>query len=925
MALLDRFRSKPAWQHEDAAVRAAAVRELPDEDQGRLLAIARGDSDPRVRRAAVRRLGSPVALGDVIREDADTSVREEAAEALAALLERSDEGAAAQAALDALQDPRHLSAVARTARALAVRRASVEKLSSPKALADVARTAEDPEVRLLALERIDDPAAVAEVALRAEHKDVATRAVERLGKDALKAVAARGRNRAAARRARALLAEAGEEAEPLKPAERRARRQEILRRLEGLARSVDFALLRVELSSAAEAWLDLAQGAAPEDESERRYLAARGALEERVAQHEAALLEQQRDAEARDAARSARSALCQETAGLEGSEPEASLDALRARYAELPAWDDPEAPTLEERFRTACAGAAERRRRFVQGEAGRARLDELVRALVAASEGGESGAAEAAALQKESGALLEVATSEQRGRYEAAVAQWRERGTAVREERAKAEAENQARLVGLIEQMEGLAKAEHPKLKDAEAALREARERLGPAGLGPLPGKRDRETLLARLKDARSALYPRVQEMRASREWAQWASAGAQEEACARAEALLLVTDMETLVREAKDLDARWGQARRGPREKTNPLLERFKAARDQIRSRCDAYFAEQARERGENLAKKLALCEQAEALQDSTDWLKTAQALVALQAQWKATGPVAQRDARKVWDRFRTACDRFFSRRKVDLSRRKEDWARNLERKEALCSKAEALAASTEWESAAAEVRSLQAEWKTVGPVRKSRSEAVWQRFRAACDAFFERYKRRAEIGRAAETGRREALCEELEALAAPGAAADAPADLMARLRGAQDAWRQGTAPAQLQERFDAAVGALVLAWPGSFQGTDLDAETNRKKRERLCARLETLLAEAPKPPETAMDLAARLKEALAANTMGARREAANRPRLAEEVESARAAWKRAGPVAGDAGRALQERFEAACRRVLDAAKRAH
>jgi hypothetical protein len=80
----------------------------------------------------------------------------------------------------------------------------------------------------------------------------------------------------------------------------------------------------------------------------------------------------------------------------------------------------------------------------------------------------------------------------------------------------------------------------------------------------------------------------------------------------------------------------------------------------------------------------------------------------------------------------------------------------------------------------------------------------------------------------------------------------------------------------------------------------------------------VEGLLAEVPKQPESGMDLAARLKEALASNTMGARREPSPRARLAEEVEAARAAWKRAGPVPGDAGRALQERFDAACQRVL-------
>jgi len=918
MALLDRFRPKPAWQHEDPSVRAAAVRELAGDEQERLVAIATSDADARVRRAAVRKLGSASVLADVIRDDADAAVREDAAEALAALLGRSDDDEAAEAALGAIQDPRHLAGVAKSARAVTLRRAAVERLTSPKALADVARNAEDPDVRMLALERLSDAAALADVALRAEYKDVAVRAVERLDREALKAAAARARNRTAARRARTLLGEAGEDVELLKPAERRARRLEVVRRLEGLARSVDFLLLTRELTAAVETWRDLAGGHGADDETERRYLAARTGLEARLAQHDAELQEQQRRQEEHEGARAARVALCEEAAVFDGSQPEAALDALRGRFDALPPWDDPGAEGLLERFRRACGEAEERRQRFAHGESARGRLEAICEELAAATEPGEATAAKVAALQKEATPLLEVATTELRDRYQAAGAAHRDRGAAAHEERARAEKENQAGLLALCERVEALVKAERPRQREAEAAFREARERLGPKGLGPLPSKRDRETLTARLKEGRSALYPRIQEMRAAREWAQWASEGVQEELCATAEALLAATDMEKVAREVKDLDARWGQARNAPKDKAAVLGERFKAAREQLRARCDAYFAQQARERAANLKGKLALCEQAEALAESSEWLKTAQALMGLQARWKAIGPVPQRDAKGVWERFRKACDRFFSRRKQDLSRRKDEWVQNLERKEALCVKAETLAESTDWEAAAVELKRLQAEWKTVGPVRKSRSEAVWQRFRKACDAFFERYKKRDEIGRAAEAGRREAVCAELEALAPGGGAAAAAEDLLERVQRAQASWREGAASGALQERFTAAVHALVLAWPASFQGSDLDPEANRRKREKLCAKVEGLVAAEAEAPASAMDLAARLKEALASNTMGARKDPAPRARVSEEVEAARTAWKRIGPVPGDAGRALQQRFEAACRRAL-------
>ena len=116
---------------------------------------------------------------------------------------------------------------------------------------------------------------------------------------------------------------------------------------------------------------------------------------------------------------------------------------------------------------------------------------------------------------------------------------------------------------------------------------------------------------------------------------------------------------------------------------------------------------------------------------------------------------------------RFRAACNTFFARRREDLTIAKKTWTDNLATKEALCERAEALAESTDWEAASTEMKRLQAEWKTIGPVRRNKSEVVWNRFRAAADRFFERYHNRHQIALAAKLAEREALVVELEALA--------------------------------------------------------------------------------------------------------------------------------------------------------------
>jgi hypothetical protein len=228
-------------------------------------------------------------------------------------------------------------------------------------------------------------------------------------------------------------------------------------------------------------------------------------------------------------------------------------------------------------------------------------------------------------------------------------------------------------------------------------------------------------------------------------------------------------------------------------------------------------------KKRAANLGKKQALCERAASMADSSDWVRTAAEIQKLQAEWKTIGPVSRGHEKAVWERFRAACDRFFTRRQEDLKHRKEEWAANLAKKEELCQKAEALADSTEWDSAATQVKHLQAEWKTVGPVRKSKSEAVWQRFRNACDRFFDRYKHRDQVELQQKAAARDTIIRELEALLPrngdePG---EAPLNLYRHRAGARarNGSRRPKCRGRLQQdlaaRYFQAVGRLVGTWP--------------------------------------------------------------------------------------------------------------
>jgi hypothetical protein len=525
-------------------------------------------------------------------------------------------------------------------------------------------------------------------------------------------------------------------------------------------------------------------------------------------------------------------------------------------------------------------------------------------------------------------------------RVDAAEARLRERDEQAREADQRTRREALSRLQQLIARVTPLPEKTDLTLKAGERALRDVRTALG--AIPPLPRKEDFDEITARLKGALEALSPKVQELREADDWQRFANVAIQEQLCAKMEALRAATDLDAAAREVRELQQQWRAAADVPRAQADALWRRFKAAHDEVWARCEAHFAADARERAENLARKLALCDRAEALSDSTSWLQTADEYKKLQAEWKAIGPVSRGREKATWDRFRTACDRFFTRRHEDLAQRKTVWAENLAKKDALCARAEALAESTDWEAAAAEIRRLQGEWKTIGPVKKSRSEAIWQRFRGACDKFFARYAQRHDLARAERVAAREAICAELEALATLEQPPDAapPEGLLDTVRGLRSRWQQelaarGVDPDRarvLDDRFTAALSAVQARWPEPFANTDLDPAANRRRMESLVRRIEELAAsvagreaaDADAALTPATRLAAMLKEALAANTIGGKTHDDARLRAAvDDVRQAQAAWSRLPqPVSpGPEERELAGRFRRACSRVMERA----
>jgi hypothetical protein len=883
------------------------------------------DPDPQVRRAALRGLGDPAVLAELWRSDPDGTVREEAAGALLALaLEGGDETAGA-AAIGWLEDPRQIVQVARSAPFESVSRAALARLHDLKALGSIARHGRHAAARLESLQRLVEfpvPAvAVREelsaIALKSPHDDAALSALEHLTgserfalpgeaaamtpgstseADFLSEIAGHGKSRAVVRRARALLHERQQAASghPTGPRTDRRAQLRLCEEAESLTRSLQCEPLLARIAETQDAWTDLVPNV--DDDLDERFQAAIRAARERgklnLAGREERRLRDGQVRAQRERHVTPRLALIAALEGIQGEDAPRLMDDACWEWNRLDAPDS---------IRPADPIEAEV---LAEARVLSARFDEARKACQCRHEKWLKDCEEARLSEAEEAARRD---SEQK--------------------KKKLEMEKRdslARLLKLCERAERLLQAESLTLKKAEPILRDTRVALD--GLPPLPSRRDHDRLLDRLKAIRAGLAPRVQELRDAEKWKRWANTNVQEELCARAEALLEIADPESAARRLSDLTERWKISAVAEPDRSQALWQRFKTATDGVRARLEALHAL-------NTGKKIALCEKAEPLAASTDWVKTGEAIKALQAEWKTLGQAGRGQEKALWERFRKACDEFFTRRDDDRARRKDEWARNLEAKEALCARAEALADSTDWKTTAAEIKNLQMSWKGIGQVRPNRSEAIWRRFRGACDRFFERYKRRDQIDRETSLAAREAICRELEAFL-PGAAGEAaavPTDPVSAIESAWGRWqtcpplpREHAAP--LVERFHRALDALIAAHPDGVKGTRFDAGANHRRMEELCARMEHLLsgAAADEAVSPVTRLATMWREALASNTIGGKVAVEAKQRAAaDEVRRARAAWDKIGYVPEETRRRLTERFERACRRLAPEAER--
>jgi hypothetical protein len=214
---------------------------------------------------------------------------------------------------------------------------------------------------------------------------------------------------------------------------------------------------------------------------------------------------------------------------------------------------------------------------------------------------------------------------------------------------------------------------------------------------------------------------------------------------CESAEELLVEPSIIKAFNTLQKYHEQWREVGPVPREQKDDIWERFKAATSKINKKHQAFFETRKEEQKKNLAAKTALCEKVEEIDLSgvsnyKEWDEKSKELVELQKVWRTIGFAPKKDNNKIYERFRSACDKFFDAKREFYAKNKELQQNNLQIKIDLCVQAESLKDSTDWKKTTQDFINIQKKWKEIGPIPRKHSDSIWKRFRGACDSFFDK-----------------------------------------------------------------------------------------------------------------------------------------------------------------------------------------
>ncbi len=262
---------------------------------------------------------------------------------------------------------------------------------------------------------------------------------------------------------------------------------------------------------------------------------------------------------------------------------------------------------------------------------------------------------------------------------------------------------------------------------------------------GPV-AKEIREEIWARFKDASATINKKYQAFFEERKAREQENETAKTAICERVEALDFESlksyaawdEMTKIIIEAQE---DWKKLGFASKKMNNALFARFRETCDKFFAMKADYFKRMKDDFSSNLEKKIALCERAEALKDSTDWKKTTDELVALQKEWKTIGAVAKKHSDTVWKRFLAACDYFFEQKKKNTSGARREEQANLKAKNEIISALENISSDAEKEEVKKQVKELMTKWQQIGHVPFKDKDKVYEAYRKAINELYDKF----------------------------------------------------------------------------------------------------------------------------------------------------------------------------------------
>lgn len=305
---------------------------------------------------------------------------------------------------------------------------------------------------------------------------------------------------------------------------------------------------------------------------------------------------------------------------------------------------------------------------------------------------------------------------------------------------------------------------------------------------------------------------------------------------CEKAEALAESENVVEAFRELQKLHEEWKELGPVSKEYREEIWDRFRAATSVINKKHQAYFETMKGDQQGNFEAKTKLCEKVEALldaeiTDSNQWNSYTKQIEEIQKEWKTIGYAAKKDNQKVYDRFRSACDKFFTKKREFYTDFKGQMQDNMVKKINLCEQAEDLKNSEDWKSTSEKFMDLQKQWKEIGPVSRKKSEQIWKRFRAACDEFFDNRDKHAgeqDNQYAANLAAKKAIIDEVNAFV-PGENRD---ENFAALKAFQTRWNEiGFVPFKEKAKVQAAFKKALDAQFDALRAAGAAERTGRRR----------------------------------------------------------------------------------------------